>query len=338
MPLNDFDASLIAKFLQQQVAPIAEQIDSDVTLLKQVFQKWAQLGCLRLLIPKAQSGWGATRQDFIEYNLLLSQFSGALLFLQGQHQYALMDLLNYPITQSVSHTLANIVNNNKSLGICLSAKKKWTDIQVSADGFRISGILPWVSGYQVFDDLLVTFIVDQHIYYALLPLQSVNRHDGEICFSQPFDLVVAKSVNTVQLHVKNWLIKPENCLLKLALNQQAEPIPHPSIYNFAGATIALLAQVSQSSYFSHPEISNRYQQINRQLTDYLSEIKKPIDDTVGMRARGRRLAMQVCDFAKVAIGPQALMTDSSVMRLQREIDLYSAVGGSEQQVEAFLNE
>src|SRR5262249_33085262 len=89
--ITDFFASL-SVFLSNEITPIASQLDSDLTLLKKMQQKLVALGDLAFLIPHAYGGIGGGRDERIAYNILMSQHSGALLFLHTQHQHAMTKL------------------------------------------------------------------------------------------------------------------------------------------------------------------------------------------------------------------------------------------------------
>ena len=89
--IQEFFAQIEA-FLKNTVAPISNELDSQQKLLKDCYYQLIQLGSLRFLIPADLGGLGGERREWIDYNMCMAEHSGALLFLQAQHQFTIWQL------------------------------------------------------------------------------------------------------------------------------------------------------------------------------------------------------------------------------------------------------
>ncbi|HBE34341.1 MAG TPA: cyclase, partial [Cyanobacteria bacterium UBA11368] len=79
---------LTESYLQRSVAPIANKIDTDWDTLFEALQGLGELGVLTLKIPTEWGGAGANEETFQSFQELVARYSGALAFLQTQHQSA----------------------------------------------------------------------------------------------------------------------------------------------------------------------------------------------------------------------------------------------------------
>src|SRR5688572_15691990 len=229
--------SHINHFLSSHVAALNNVLDQDESLLKNTYQQLIQLGGLRFLVPKEQGGLGGEREDWVEYNILMAQYSGALLFLQAQHQLAVSQLKKLLPQKKVIDLLHLIAKDNVGLGVSLAANKKSIEVVKVKNGFQVSGKLLWVTGFNYFQSVLFSFDIEDHVYYSILPFHSVLKNNT-LSISPKIETVVFNSVNTVSIILKNYPIS-NNEILAVQAIQPKTPFQHPAIYNFAGAAKAL---------------------------------------------------------------------------------------------------
>ena len=76
----------IESYLQELVAPVAFDIDQSSTTLKKAWQGLIKRSLLSVRIPQSWAGLELEPETFYLLQQLLSQYSGALAFLQLQHQ------------------------------------------------------------------------------------------------------------------------------------------------------------------------------------------------------------------------------------------------------------
>jgi alkylation response protein AidB-like acyl-CoA dehydrogenase len=232
----------LAKFLETKISPISNKLDYDSNLLQDSFSQLAKLGGLKLLIPEAFGGWGGKRIDWINYNILMAKYSGALLFLQAQHQFAISQLIKLPD----NHNIQQIFHSTNTLGIALTAKRNLLKISVTDQGYLISGKLPWVTGLGFLSHILCSFDIDDAIYFTVIPFKS---QDNFIEFS-PIETAVFNSGNTVSIELKNYFV-PRSAIIFEHPFENKTPSEHPAVYNFAGVAIALLEIVERCKYYKN---------------------------------------------------------------------------------------
>jgi alkylation response protein AidB-like acyl-CoA dehydrogenase len=75
-------------YLQEKVVPQANQIDREPTILKQAFQEMGDRSLLALRVPENLGGGGFSELDYRQFQVAIARASGALAFLQTQHQSA----------------------------------------------------------------------------------------------------------------------------------------------------------------------------------------------------------------------------------------------------------
>ncbi len=324
----------VKDFLETEIAPIANELDADYQQLVEVFSRFKKLGALGLLVPQELGGWGADHHALVRYNMLLANYSAALLFLQAQHQYVVMDLSKYPITEEVKALFSGMAEKQQAVGVCLSAKK--TTAIEDGDSLRLSVTMPWVSGYGFFDKILISFLYNDDLCYALLPFKNYQSDDGTIQCSERIETVVVNAVSTVRIDLNNWPIKKSELLCTIPPDEYLPAVPHPTIYNFAGVSQALLKEVERSRHFDAEFVQAKYHALQQQLNHYIKKISQPINEPFSLRAQGRRLANSCSEFARLTLSGSALLPHAKVQRLCREVWLYSAIAFQIEQLQAYL--
>ena len=78
----------IDRFLNDSIAPQATELDRDPAALRDAFQLLGNQGLLGLKVPQDWGGRGWTPNDIARYTEQVARYSGALAFLQTQHQSA----------------------------------------------------------------------------------------------------------------------------------------------------------------------------------------------------------------------------------------------------------
>ncbi|MBE9078873.1 acyl-CoA dehydrogenase family protein [Romeria aff. gracilis LEGE 07310] len=78
----------LANYLEYQVGPQANALDADTHLLAEAFHGLGQLGLLAVKAPLDLGGFDCDSLDYSRFQALIGRYSGALAFLQTQHQSA----------------------------------------------------------------------------------------------------------------------------------------------------------------------------------------------------------------------------------------------------------
>ncbi|MCP3679890.1 MAG: acyl-CoA/acyl-ACP dehydrogenase [Gammaproteobacteria bacterium] len=324
----------VENFLKAEVAPIANELDGDCLQLVKVFGRFKQLGILGLLVPQELGGWGGDHHALVRYSMLLTNYSGALMFLQSRHQYAVMDLLKYVPTEGVKTLFRQIVENREAVGAFLKTKK--STIIEDGNNLRLSLTMPWVSGYGIFDKALISFLYNNDLCYTLIPFKNCETNHGAIQCSERIETIIVDAVNTISVSIDNWFIRKSELLYIIPAEERLPSVPHPTIYNFAGVGQILLKEVEKSRHFNTELVQTRHHVLQQKLDSYIEKIFQPITDPVKLRAQGRRVANACSEFARLVLSSSVLLPHSKVERLCREVWLYSAIPLQPEQLAAYL--
>lgn len=326
----------LTDFLEREVAPIANQLDEDEKLYREVYARFVELGGLKLLIPKYLGGLGGERREWIEYNILISQYSGALLFLQAQHQYSisrLKTLLPHPQVEEVLRSLAK-----EGGGIGLALQKNRTLLKVTAvpEGFRLTGKFLWTTGATYFGHLLISFEGDNKLHYTLLPFETLQQKGGSITVLPKIETVVFNAVTNNSVVLTQWLV-PKSAIFATQEIEPRIPTEHPTIYTFAGAAKALLNLALEGRYGATSEVLQQHIVLNQAWDKYYARIKEGTTLPLALRNEGFHLVEQCSLLARVSCGSAGILKSHSLGRIMREVWQYTIAGYSEEQMKSYLN-
>ncbi|HLB34505.1 MAG TPA: acyl-CoA dehydrogenase family protein [Chthoniobacterales bacterium] len=325
----------LTDFLETEVVPIANRLDEEEALFREVYGRFIKLKSLNLLIPQNLGGFGGGRKEWIEYNILMAQYSGALLFLQAQHQFSisrLKQLLPYP---KVEETLRSLAKAEQGVGLALSKNRNLLEVKKTEEGYRLSGKFLWATGYTYFSHLLVSFHYEDELLYTLLPFQAMEVEGASIVVSPKIETVVFNAIDSNSVILDHWLIPQESILARHEVLPKT-PVEHPSIYNFAGASNALLRLAIQGTYGKTAEVQGRHALLSQQWEQYYRHIMEGEKDPFALRVEGLELSEQCVLLARVACGSAGILKAHPLGRFIREIWQYTVAGYSEDQVKAYL--
>ncbi len=325
--------SKLTLFLETTVSPISNDLDSNSTLLKNCYQQLIELDGLRLRIPCEYGGLGFERYEWIEYTSQLAGYSGALLFLQAQHQYAISRLNKLLPDPKIASVLQSLAKKNIGVGVGFASNKKILTVEKCADGFYISGMLKWVTGFDFFPHILLSFDKDDIDYYCFLPFEAISH---SLILSPILEPIVFSATNTVSITLKNYFIPFEKIIIS-HISKPKVPFEHPAIYSLLGATKALLKIAATEKYHYNSLVKDRLKVLSEEWKTYHTEVmQSAATDPFRLRAAGLELAEKCLSFAKLVCDTQGLLKTHAITRINREIWQYSIGGYSEGQLEAYL--
>lgn len=334
--IDQFFEKLTA-FLENEISTIGNLLDEDIDLFRTIHPRFVDQGCLNLLIPKNLGGLGGERKEWIQYNLLMAQYSGALLFLQGQHQISVSRLKSLLPNPHVEKILQSLSSNKEGIGLGLKKPSYLFDITKTARGYCISGNLPWTTGLDYFSHLLFSFEHNSTLFYTLIPFQTIKKNGGSLLFSPKIETAVFNSINSNSLTFNEWLIDNDQIIASHPITPQ-KPVVHPSVYNFAGASLALLKEALRGKNGQLPEVKEKHILLKKAWDHYYSLILENKMCPLKLRAQGLKLAERCVLFSRAACGSVSVLKSHSVARLSREIWQYSIAGYSENQLKTYLSE
>lgn len=197
-------------YLRKNVVAIANEIDASPELLKQGFEGLGKLGVLGLRVPERWGGLSVSSATFGQFQEVISRYSGALAFLQTQHQSAAAMLGQSSNTQLQQEYLPFLSQGQRKIGIGFShLRRSGTPMMVAVaveGGYQLDGVVPWVTGWDIFDEFIVAATLpDGRSVFGLVPFQEAEG----ITLSQPMSFCAMTSTNTVTVTFKNWFLPQE---------------------------------------------------------------------------------------------------------------------------------
>ncbi len=332
--MQQFFKNLTA-FLEQEVAPVANQLDEDEALYRNFYSRLLKLGALNLLIPKHLGGLGGERHEWIDYNILMAQYSGALLFLQAQHQYCISHLKTLLPHPDVERTLQFLATEGRGVALALQKDRTLLKVTSEPDGFRLTGKFLWTTGATYFAHLLVSFEYDHKLHYTILPFETLECSGGSITLLPKIETVVFDAVTNNSVVLNQWLV-PKNTVFATQEIKPKFPTEHPSIYNFAGAAKALLNLVLKGRYGSSSELLQRYALLDQAWNEYYHRIKEGATPPLTLRNEGLHLVEQCSLLARISCGSAGALKSHPLGRILREVWQYTIAGYSEDQMKSYM--
>ncbi|MGK7881249.1 MAG: acyl-CoA dehydrogenase family protein [Crocosphaera sp.] len=201
----------IESYLQEFIAPVAFDIDQSPTALKKALQGLIKLSLLSVRIPQSWGGLGLEPEMFYLLQQLLSQYSGALAFLQLQHQGSINALVNSKNEPLKKQYLSKIVEDNLLCGLGFSQLRREGKPMITATpiqgGYNIIGKVPWITGFDFFDVFILgANLPDGREIRGIIPFTP----SSQVRFSAPIKLGAIQSTNTVEAIFENYFLPSEN--------------------------------------------------------------------------------------------------------------------------------
>lgn len=214
---------ITASYLTEFVAPLASQIDTNPELLKQALTEMGNRSLLALQTPKVWGGAEVSEITYRKFQQLVARYSGALAFLQTQHQSAAGFLINSENQYLKEKYLPYMAKGEILLGVGFSQLRRKGDPLVKAipisGGYQLTGKVPWVTGYGLFQDFIIgATLPDGKEIYGIIPFTKTLQNNiptlvvgasapsPQITFSEPMELAGMSSTNTVNAILTDWFL------------------------------------------------------------------------------------------------------------------------------------
>jgi alkylation response protein AidB-like acyl-CoA dehydrogenase len=202
------DAAL--RFLDHEVRPNANEIDRDIEAMQNAFDKMATAGLLALKRPVEYGGPSMDESDFREFQEQIARSSGALAFLQTQHQSAGSLIAKHASPVFKQRILPGMHDGTITIGVGFSQLRRSGEPLVKAvktsGGFMVTGHIPWITGFGIFQEyLLGATLPDGQSLFALLPLKSAVGH----LISEPMRLAAMETCQTVTAELNNYFVSTD---------------------------------------------------------------------------------------------------------------------------------
>lgn len=332
-------------FFRDRVAPVANQLDSDSRLLAQVMHEMGGAGLMSLRRPEEYGGPGLAEPEFRAYQEMVAATSGALSFLQTQHQSAVSMISKCPNTGLKERVLPTAHTPSGWIGIGFSQLRRPGPPLLKATkvegGYVLNGHLPWLTGHTFFPRCLVgAQLPSGEAVFGLIPFKAQQG----LALSEPMGLVAMQSALTVTGDMTDWFMDDGD----VAFVQPPGWIQENDMVNvtlqawFAiGCAKAGLAIVHQAySKKQNDKILTAHDSLWRELMacrDAVAELDRPWEDRVRVRAQAIDLACRCAYAGVVATGGTAGGADHPAQRVFREALVYGVSAQTVPIMEATLD-
>jgi alkylation response protein AidB-like acyl-CoA dehydrogenase len=195
------------RYLREEVAPRAEAIDADPEALRDALCGLGRRGLLALRRPARYGGPELGEEEFRAFQEMVARASGALAFLQTQHQSAAAMIARSENEELKRSTLPLMASGERGIGIGFSQLRREGPPPLVAvpvpGGYRLGGLVPWVTGWSFFDDFLVgAALPSGESVFGLAPLAGENGVE----VGPPMALAAMGSALTVEVRFQDWLL------------------------------------------------------------------------------------------------------------------------------------
>ena len=204
-------------FFQQQVTSQANEIDRHPQALKSALQAMGDRSLLALKVPSKLGGAGLSELDYRRLQILMARASGALTFLQTQHQSAAAMLAKSSNQSLQQQFLPQAATGNSLIGVGFSQLRRPTPLITATPtrgGYLITGEVPWITGYDFFTHFILgATLPDGRELYGMLPLQNrLQGSEGKISLSKPMALMAMTATNTVSAQINQWFLSRDRLI------------------------------------------------------------------------------------------------------------------------------
>jgi alkylation response protein AidB-like acyl-CoA dehydrogenase len=198
-------------YLQKEVAPKAQEIDRDPAALRKALQGLCDLNLMALKCPKEYGGPGISEEDFRRFQEECSRASGALAFLQTQHQSATGLIAKSKNEALKAEYLPRMGNGEKLVGIGFSQLRRGGPPIMRAEetqgGYVLNGHVPWVTGWDYYPEFVVgATLPDGQALFAIAPLQegmSGETAVGRIRQTEPTSIRISPIMRLAAMETPN---------------------------------------------------------------------------------------------------------------------------------------
>ncbi|MBV8886090.1 MAG: acyl-CoA/acyl-ACP dehydrogenase [Chroococcidiopsidaceae cyanobacterium CP_BM_RX_35] len=345
--------TIVESYLQESVGPFAAQIDSEPEALRKALQGLGKQGLLALRLPEVWGGAAVSEGTFGTFQELVARYSGALAFLQTQHQSAAAMLVQSQNESMALEYLPHMSKGEVLVGVGFSQLRRAGDPPVKAlpviGGYQLDGQVPWVTGFGLFQDFIVgTALPDGQALFGVVPfVETYQESVGVIAFSQPMALAAMTSTNTVTATLKGWFLPQERVVFVkpagwIHENDKQNVMKSTGLVlgcARAGLDILQQAQNTKSLFF----IAQAFEALDRELTACRAAIRQAQQDksaSLGERLQLQAWAIELavrCAHAAVTVSSGAAnYSYHAAQRVYREALVFTVSGQTTAVMEATL--
>ncbi len=349
----DRDSEILATaeaFLRDEVAPRAQEIDSDPVALRWALQGLCERDLMALRRPKEYGGPEISEESFRHFQEACARYSGTLSFLQTQHQSAGSMLARSENEALKQEYLPKMGNGEKLVGIGFSQLRRGGPPVMRAEpvagDYRLDGKVPWVTGFDFYQEFLVgATLPDGQAVFAVVPLVS----QAGLVVSESMKLAAMEAANTVSVEFKEFLVRDAH----IAFIRPADWIKNNDQINIAlqghfalgcaqaGLDILLANAEKKALPFlrdTHDKLAQELSQCREATKEAQKgvELEETTEERLRVRAWAINLAVRCAHAAVAASSGAANSTTHPAQRVYREALVYTVSAQTTAIMEATL--
>lgn len=332
-------------YLSESVSPRANLIDHDSQALEAAF---LGLGDRELLTLRADN-----QVLFRRFQETISRYSGALAFLQTQHQSAAALISRSSNSGLQEEYLPHLATGKRRVGVGFSHLRREGTPPMQARlvprGYQLDGFVPWITGWRLFESFILgAMLPDGTSVFGMMPFRSSqSERGGELEISSPLSMAALTSTNTVTADVKRWFLADEQVLcLKpphwMQQNSRTNVLHHGFFaLGCARAGLDVLQQAAEKKQLSFlrqswDNLDGELQACRQAFFESEDEGTRCYGDRLKLRAWAIDLAGRCSYGAIAASGGAANSCQHPAQRIYREALVYAVSGQTTDVMEATL--
>ena len=202
------------RFLEDEIAPRAAEIDGDPAALGEALRAMASSGLLGMRAPREYGGLGLGEVDFRRFQEACARASGCLAFLQTQHQSASAMLARSDNEELKTEYLPPMAFGKRLCGIAFSQLRRKSEVPVlsalPADkGYTLTGSAPWLTGVGFFDSCVTAATLPNG--ESIFVLHDLVESPA-LRLSIPMKLASMEAAQTVGATFEDYFVSEKNVL------------------------------------------------------------------------------------------------------------------------------
>jgi len=342
--------ALAEEYLQSEVAPAANTIDHDTGALNQALRGLAERDLLALKRSEAYGGPEMSDIGVRHFQELVARYSGALAFLQTQHQ-GVVGMITSSSNQALKDEyLPGMGDGRKMIGVGFSQLRRPGPPIMNAThvdgGYDLTGNVPWVTGWDIYPEFMIgASLPDGRALFAPVPLIDCEG----VKVSPPMQLAAMTSANTVSVDLDGFFMPEERvCLIRdrgwIQNNDQINIAQQGSFaLGCAQAGLDVLLSNAQKRKLdfaldAHRRLSEELQELKRATEAARSDLtEQTTQDRLELRAWQIELAVRCAHAAVASSSGAANSMNHPAQRIYREALVYTVSAQTGPIMEATLH-
>jgi alkylation response protein AidB-like acyl-CoA dehydrogenase len=201
------------RYFESEVRPKAQEIDQSIFALTAAFEGLAAAKWLGLRVPQEYGGKGFADPAFRRFQEIAARCSGALAFLQTQHQSAASFIVKSDNEDLKRRTLPKLATGELTAGIAFAQLRRHGAPMLTADrvrdGYVLRGNAPWITGWGIFGHCVTAAKREDgttlFVWHRL-------AEEGGFTATQPMHLAAMEVVQTVSGKFEKYFIPEADVL------------------------------------------------------------------------------------------------------------------------------